>query len=215
MGKAHSQNLYDTVTPTLVWNEPNALVVITFTSHHVQLEARIEKLLQGCLLSLLISGYASHRELDEANVTYQQWPVQMARAARQRCDLKVCLCSSCRWDVKASVSHGLHLISINHYRLFSSVSHQKCHWGHRVIPTRAWPIYRNWCFWIEDVLKQYFVPIFSSTREFGNFHAKTFQKHAECFPQNFSGRVENLLKTPFRPWDTKALHLKPGQQKQQ
>lgn len=57
--------------PTSVWKEFSALGVPTFTSNHVQLEARIEKLLQGCLLSTLVSGNAFHKQLDEATVTYQ------------------------------------------------------------------------------------------------------------------------------------------------
>lgn len=60
--------------PTFVWK---ASSIPTFTSHHVQLEAGIGKLLQGCLLSLFIPESASHRKLDEASITYQRLPGQM------------------------------------------------------------------------------------------------------------------------------------------
>lgn len=57
--------------PASVWKEFSALGA-KFTSDHIQLEARIEKLLQGCLLSTLVSGNASHKQLDEATVTYER-----------------------------------------------------------------------------------------------------------------------------------------------
>lgn len=71
--------------PSFVWKASSALGIPTFTTHRVQLEARIEKLLQGCLLSPLVSGNASHWELDEESVTYQM--VLACAAARQGYDL--------------------------------------------------------------------------------------------------------------------------------
>ena len=70
--KPVSQNVCRTVILPLSGRHPSAFGFPAFTSHRVQLEARIEKLLQGCLLSLLVPGNASHRELDEESVTYQQ-----------------------------------------------------------------------------------------------------------------------------------------------
>lgn len=64
---------------TFIWKESKALGIPTFTSHRVQLEVRIEKLLQGCLLSLLISGNASQGELDD--VKYQCWCKHIIEAA--------------------------------------------------------------------------------------------------------------------------------------
>lgn len=89
--------------PTFFWKASSALGIPTFTSHHVQLEARIEKLLQGCLLSLLVSGKASQREPDEESVTYQRKPGQMVRAVLLQgkgMTFQVCLGSLFQEDFK-------------------------------------------------------------------------------------------------------------------
>lgn len=69
------------IYPSFAWKASIALGTPKFTSHRVQLEVRIEKLLQGCLLSPLVSGKASHRKLDEAGVTYQRQSGQTVLAA--------------------------------------------------------------------------------------------------------------------------------------
>lgn len=69
------------IYPSFAWKASIAIGTPEFTSHRVQLGARIEKLLQGCLLSPLVSGKASHRKLDETGVTYQRQPGQTVLAA--------------------------------------------------------------------------------------------------------------------------------------
>lgn len=69
------------IYPSFAWKASIVLGTPKFSSHRVQLEARIEKLLQGCLLSPLVSGKASHRKLDETSFTYQRQSGQTVLAA--------------------------------------------------------------------------------------------------------------------------------------